>query len=1217
MKSILIKGLILFVALFYSGGVFAQTTFTITRNTVGTAATDELDDIIPQAITAANAGQQVTILFNVSAVSASGNTLVQMNKDMNASIYNVNAAGGSISFEKAPGATTEQGIEVIASGTFLGNPIDVMRILSCSSPVFFNGLKFTGPDRASGKVIIGLYIAGYSNVNIKNCVFDGLYQAIMVFDPGILSIQNNKFTNAAQNAIIIQENQGQTNKTNVNIIGNDINNASQGYSLMYAISPSAAILNTANYTSSFVVKNNTFNVNYGISFSKQLNLPGCNVSILNNNITGFSQNGGAIILGAPEQSFQVNYNQIKNFNTGIGILGFTTGGDQNCPGCGIDFITTNSLGYPVKNDQNTFTNVAIPFSLSNNNGKGNRIVGYQLNGRIVSIKMSPNNYALIRQNKIITNLIDKPIDKWEFSNYNPWKSSLTSATLNGSMLNINGLNLLAYDNQYRDYVIDFYVSDAQGSLLDYIGNYTITNAASSYNFSVPVPSGINLSTGSRLAYTITLMGNTGGTIAGTEMAKYINITATPNCCVNPQIKVYGQLGTLCVGKTVWFDLSCDLNYFSTTGTTYEWDFGDGSPIFITSTTGQSVSHVYNSASAAGYTVKVKIKQQGCPEANITYPNLVINQYCPDCCYDPIFTLLNTGTLCTKTDINFSVTCQDPSKTASKQALQGTLNSPTTTTTTNLTEVVTAAAFVNGQYAWDFGDNSPILYTNGNGSNVMNVSHQYANPGTYTVKVTIDYSACGYEGVTTVVRTMQVVVTNCNTCCTNASIILKTQGDLCIGKSLDFEALCSGGSFPAGTTFTWNFGDLTSPVTTTSPVASHVYNTLPNPAGSSYGVSVTINQPGCAVNNAYYKLSGLKICNTVCCEKPEIRFSSLSNNNCVNEKIQFAIGCNGQSPANVAVVWDFGDGNGPQTGTLSFITYAYNTPGTYTVTAIIKIPNCPDVKVTTSIKINVCNKCCEKPEIRITPGPNGNCAGEEIGFGVGCNQQSPVNATVVWDFGDGVQVTVNGPITNHVFNEPGTYTVTAIIKIPGCPDAKATFTIDVKNCSTPCTGDCISSFSPNPGEYVASIWIKESHAVAVPTYTSGIEISFLNIQGQQFGTVYTFLASTSNTMIIDGWQKAEGKFTVPATAYKMKIKLINNSDVDTYFDDIRIQPLNSELKTFVYDPVTLRLMAELDENNYATFYEYDDEGQLIRIKKETERGIKTIKESVNNTSKKIK
>jgi len=46
-------------------------------------------------------------------------------------------------------------------------------------------------------------------------------------------------------------------------------------------------------------------------------------------------------------------------------------------------------------------------------------------------------------------------------------------------------------------------------------------------------------------------------------------------------------------------------------------------------------------------------------------------------------------------------------------------------------------------------------------------------------------------------------------------------------------------------------------------------------------------------------------------------------------------------------------------------------------------------------------------------------------------------------------------------------------------------------------------------------------------------------------------------------------------------------------------------TYVYDPNNYRLQASLDENNYATFYEYDHEGKLTTVKKETERGVKTI------------
>jgi len=57
-----------------------------------------------------------------------------------------------------------------------------------------------------------------------------------------------------------------------------------------------------------------------------------------------------------------------------------------------------------------------------------------------------------------------------------------------------------------------------------------------------------------------------------------------------------------------------------------------------------------------------------------------------------------------------------------------------------------------------------------------------------------------------------------------------------------------------------------------------------------------------------------------------------------------------------------------------------------------------------------------------------------------------------------------------------------------------------------------------------------------------------------------------------------------------------------------------MKSYVYDPISKKLVAELDERNYATFYEYDEEGKLIRVKKETEKGIKTIQENRNSIIK---
>jgi hypothetical protein len=104
-------------------------------------------------------------------------------------------------------------------------------------------------------------------------------------------------------------------------------------------------------------------------------------------------------------------------------------------------------------------------------------------------------------------------------------------------------------------------------------------------------------------------------------------------------------------------------------------------------------------------------------------------------------------------------------------------------------------------------------------------------------------------------------------------------------------------------------------------------------------------------------------------------------------------------------------------------------------------------------------------------------------------------------------------------------------------------------------------------------------------------------------------------IIDGWQKIEGKFEVFENAYEIMIELSNASGEACYFDDIRVHPVDSNLKSFVYDMESSKLMAELDENNYGTFYEYDREGALVRVKKETERGIFTIQESRSSNRKK--
>lgn len=167
--------------------------------------------------------------------------------------------------------------------------------------------------------------------------------------------------------------------------------------------------------------------------------------------------------------------------------------------------------------------------------------------------------------------------------------------------------------------------------------------------------------------------------------------------------------------------------------------------------------------------------------------------------------------------------------------------------------------------------------------------------------------------------------------------------------------------------------------------------------------------------------------------------------------------------------------------------------------------------------------------------------------------------------------------------------------------------DFKCVSPPCD-DCIGSFSPNTQKkYMISAWAKQSGALPTITNYTAPKLTVLTNS-----TSYSVSFFPSG-VIIDGWQKIDGEFTLPSAATDINIKLECLSG-DCFFDDIRVFPFDGSMKSYVYDPINMRLVAELDERNYATLYEYDEEGKLVRVKKETEKGIMTIKENRNNSSK---
>ncbi|WP_068473205.1 hypothetical protein [Saccharicrinis aurantiacus] len=127
---------------------------------------------------------------------------------------------------------------------------------------------------------------------------------------------------------------------------------------------------------------------------------------------------------------------------------------------------------------------------------------------------------------------------------------------------------------------------------------------------------------------------------------------------------------------------------------------------------------------------------------------------------------------------------------------------------------------------------------------------------------------------------------------------------------------------------------------------------------------------------------------------------------------------------------------------------------------------------------------------------------------------------------------------------------------------------------------------------------------------------LQLNGSSTNTVKMNLVSS-----INGWTLYEGFIKADENLSAINIGasfsgVLNISD-DTLIDDVRLQPSNSSSNCFVYDCENLRLLAQFDDQHFGTFYQYNQEGQLISKLIETESGLMTLQETNYNTSSKLR
>ena len=368
------------------------------------------------------------------------------------------------------------------------------------------------------------------------------------------------------------------------------------------------------------------------------------------------------------------------------------------------------------------------------------------------------------------------------------------------------------------------------------------------------------------------------------------------------------------------------------------------------------------------------------------------------------------------------------------------------------------------WKWDLG--------NGTISFLQNPSVTYFNPGQYTVKLVIR-NASGADSLT---KTQYINIHS--------------------GPAVEFSATPTSGCFPLPVQFTdqsvavnstiisweWDFGD------------GNISN-LQNPAHTYTGVgnfNVTLrvkNSFGCSsilTKSQYIHIgSGVHAAFshnpvTTCTPPVIINFQNLST----------GVGL-------LTYQWSFGDGG---TSVLQNPSYAYNTPGSYTVRLIVtNAVGCRDTLTQpNSVTLGTVHADFTSPQ--------SVCEGQPA---VLTNTSSPQPASAFWSFGDGT--TTSSINATKVYNTAGSYMIRMLANFGTCQDSM-TKTISVlpkptvlfsgnnlTSCKPPLTVDFTSavsgatSYSWNFGDGTFSSLINPSHVYT--TYGSfTVKLTILNSAG---------------------------------------------------------------------------------------------------------------------------
>lgn len=393
--------------------------------------------------------------------------------------------------------------------------------------------------------------------------------------------------------------------------------------------------------------------------------------------------------------------------------------------------------------------------------------------------------------------------------------------------------------------------------------------------------------------------------------------------------------------------------------------------------------------------------------------------------------------------------------------------------------------------------------------------------------------------------------------------------------------------------------------TNGTAGSYVRHSFEVEPSDEYAIKLIVTENG---NSTEYskQITEVPICEFSNCPNKDFSLSinedDLAASYCSNELLRFSVKSKkGTELTNPKYTWSFSNS---ETSDLSTPEKTYKEKRKETVSVKITSDECKGgIILDREFDIDVCPCSKDNIDLRI----NGDdlaasyCSKKVLSFSA--KPKSGVELTnpkYIWSFSNSESSDMTTP--EKTYTVARKESVSVKITSDECKEGiELSHSFDIDVC--PVEQVCPTEFAPTAGKkYILSGWM---HVDGANNEISYEDYGSIKVQYEGSEQVDEGIPSGD---IIDGWQRIYKEVLIPEKATKLNFELVSKKGNDCYFDDIRFHPVDASMVSYVYDPVTLRLVAELDNENYATFYEYDEEGAMIRVKKETERGIMTIKEA---------